>query len=637
MKSMDLIYLWNKQIQTSFNSGITLSGKYKVNYNVHGNDLFITRKMDYLEGFWGDNIVNCHAVVGENGSGKTMIMNSIMECITDMKSFGRSKKEYICVFEECEEDVIVVYCTDEYSTIKILAKDIKYRIQLLGNQEELENYEIAYFHNALSKNDYFNDYRCKYDFSLGKMINKHAKTTYEMHYERYDKDLIDNYYSNEEFRIIEFLYYNVIGEKTEIPFPIPTILRIYFADTYYNEDYIINEAKRIRVPEMEQENFLKKIECFSQRISDLTKMFGNTWIVKTVRNVLVNCFIKESIPKFSSEKTLVKCKKYLEAAKVLNNIDKNDICDIAEDILKQIDNTDNERSFIGWIRQNYRKILSYEDRSRNFLTIEMNSESESFVKGLIEKYEKIKFEFPFYNFSFGVSTGEYNFLSIYSNLFSLTDYGRWTSDVYAYPILDARTENLLLIFDEADLSMHPYWQRMYMKWILKYCEKIFQRVSVKIIITTHSPILLSDFPSNNVLYLKRKEKKEKKYIAISNIIDTFGSNIHSLFLNSFFLQEDGTMGAFAEEKINEIAKDLLKNEDLNEQSLIEDGIIIEYIGEKILKSQLRKMYLNKMNGKQKDVFSFKKVEKGYMEKILDKLLKQKQELEYLIEELEGQR
>ena len=150
--------------------------------------------------------------------------------------------------------------------------------------------------------------------------------------------------------------------------------------------------------------------------------------------------------------------------------------------------------------------------------------------------------------------------------------------------MDVNVKNLLLIFDEVDLSLHPRWQRMFMKWLIDFCEELYRGKAVKIIITTHSPILLSDFPGNSVLYLIKDENKS--LLEYSDRRQTFGCNIHMLFLDSFFLDKCGTMGAFAEEKINEIANIIYngKKEEINKEDLEKE---IEYIGEGIIKQKLK--------------------------------------------------
>lgn len=65
-------------------------------------------------------------------------------------------------------------------------------------------------------------------------------------------------------------------------------------------------------------------------------------------------------------------------------------------------------------------------------------------------------------------------------------------------------------------------------------------------------------------------------------VRTFGSNIHTLFRDAFFLN-DGTMGAFAERKINEIACSLQGNVSAETKKLIEE------IGDDIIRNKLRQM------------------------------------------------
>ncbi|WP_440969639.1 hypothetical protein ACSS6N_15015 [Peribacillus frigoritolerans] len=70
---------------------------------------------------------------------------------------------------------------------------------------------------------------------------------------------------------------------------------------------------------------------------------------------------------------------------------------------------------------------------------------------------------------------------------------------------------------------------------------------------------MSDIPSDRVLFLKEVEKH--KVVCLNNLEDaqlTFGANIHYLYSNAFFLQ-DGLMGDFAKEKINNLVNELLTN------------------------------------------------------------------------------
>lgn len=131
-------------------------------------------------------------------------------------------------------------------------------------------------------------------------------------------------------------------------------------------------------------------------------------------------------------------------------------------------------------------------------------------------------------------------------------------------------KKLLLTFDEPDVFLHPNWQKNliseFMIIINKYINKEFD--SLHLILTSHSPFILSDLPKENVIFLEKFDEKETKLkypklkidglengncINVSKHIElkTFGANIHTLLSDGFFMS-DGLMGEFAKSKINEI-------------------------------------------------------------------------------------
>jgi predicted ATPase len=172
-----------------------------------------------------------------------------------------------------------------------------------------------------------------------------------------------------------------------------------------------------------------------------------------------------------------------------------------------------------------------------------------------------------------------------------------------------------IILDEIELYFHPEFQRIYIHELVKsinYLRK--SNYKINIIFLTHSPFILSDIPSSNILKLKNGESIVKEQL-------TFGANIHDLLSNDFFL-ETSFMGAFAKQKIeaavsflnfNMIEKridSLIANEDDNDQVIINTLIneklalkeriqifdksfhkgIIDLIGEPIIKNKLLQMY-----------------------------------------------
>jgi energy-coupling factor transporter ATP-binding protein EcfA2 len=111
-------------------------------------------------------------------------------------------------------------------------------------------------------------------------------------------------------------------------------------------------------------------------------------------------------------------------------------------------------------------------------------------------------------------------------------------------------DNNLIFFDEVFYSLHPQWQ----KQLIKYLVNLFRGIDKKIhlILSTHSPFLLSDIPKQNIIFLDTDENGNCKVVdGLNDKKQTFGANIHTLLSDSFFMK-DGLMGEFAKSKINEI-------------------------------------------------------------------------------------
>lgn len=109
-----------------------------------------------------------------------------------------------------------------------------------------------------------------------------------------------------------------------------------------------------------------------------------------------------------------------------------------------------------------------------------------------------------------------------------------------------------VIMEEIELYFHPELQRTYIKNVLDGIKQVqlAHIESINICFVTHSPFVLSDIPSRNILALKI----EDEYVNISSRqMSTFGANIHDMLKNSFFL-EHGPIGAYADWVIRNIIK-----------------------------------------------------------------------------------
>ena len=188
-----------------------------------------------------------------------------------------------------------------------------------------------------------------------------------------------------------------------------------------------------------------------------------------------------------------------------------------------------------------------------------------------------------------LSSGENAFLNFFSKLYNfLTE--------KLNPVITPKPEvrSYLLLLDEADLGFHPLWKKKYLYILTRTLGYFFNQFSgletLQLIFTTHDPLSLSDLPNNNVVYL-RSEDGVVKVLDHKERKPTFAANITDLLADSFFV-EDGLIGDFAQHKIENVISWL------NGDSKEEAGKYrqtIEMIDEPIVRRKLAEMYDVKMS------------------------------------------
>ena len=115
---------------------------------------------------------------------------------------------------------------------------------------------------------------------------------------------------------------------------------------------------------------------------------------------------------------------------------------------------------------------------------------------------------------------------------------------------DKSYKKINIIFDEVELYFHVDYQRQYVSKLIKAIKLLeLKKIEhLNILFSTHSPFILSDIPSQNILRLENGE-------AILDDSKTFGANIHNLLKNQFFL-ENGFQGDFATRQIRKVYLEL---------------------------------------------------------------------------------
>lgn len=106
--------------------------------------------------------------------------------------------------------------------------------------------------------------------------------------------------------------------------------------------------------------------------------------------------------------------------------------------------------------------------------------------------------------------------------------------------------NVLIILEEIELYYHPELQKQLIKNLLDGIKQadIPNIKAINIIVVTHSPFVLSDISSNNIMRLSNSAEGDEK-------LKTFGANIHDIMDTGFFFKI-GAMGDYAEWLLNRL-------------------------------------------------------------------------------------
>jgi hypothetical protein len=204
------------------------------------------------------------------------------------------------------------------------------------------------------------------------------------------------------------------------------------------------------------------------------------------------------------------------------------------------------------------------------------------------------------NFSSGEKQKIFSLSSIVYHLINLNSVESSTNSFTRYKYIN-------IILDEIEMYYHPEWQRKYISDIVKYTEKVnpdslkdIQGINITFL--THSPFILSDIPSENILRLIDGEPQE------SNPNEqTFGSNIYDLLDNEFFMK-DGFIGEHAMFKIKEVL-DYVGGEKYDKTKHDYFLSLTNIIGDEIINQKLNQLlsdlHNNSIDDNQQKIFHLK--------------------------------
>ncbi len=580
---MKLLFLWIESSRNGFikECGFNIAGKYTWKYDINSNRLIDENKIGYIDNFWGRNIEDLTVVVGSNGAGKSTLLSEIF----NYNFVDKIKKHNTMNFLPLPERKIVVY--EEDGNIYYdhnLQCEVNVPPFVIKRAIDTLNYITKIFvSNSIEKNvghvGYNGEGIYEYsltDFTISSQSNQILSVNQigggPWHYPPQHADNRENKI-NELIHIDEGAYDNV-----------DTLIKLFFFVYSPSDQYMGKEYTRVNI-HIKMEGEIYGDRRTQEQIRDFENLrMLNCRYSNALMNSLITYYCFELIIYFGNSFfvginswNLEEIKEHLEQCVKKKEMfgercqNTEYFFDALEDLML-FEKLANENKLIN------QGFMNEKGETYKYLEVDLRK-NKVFFNRIFSFYKKKRTSFllRYINFRFDdASSGEEALLKLYSRIF------------WIYNAEGCRKKNLILI-DEIDLYMHPKWQRNLVNCLIEDLEKLIGKESrAQIIITSHSPIFLSDIPKANVVFLTNKCNKcvvdDNNYHQ-----DTFGNNIHTLFLDSFFLDEEGTMGVFAENKINGILGLLRSEKRLNDEKE-EVKKVISCIGDCLIKQKLLELY-----------------------------------------------
>lgn len=630
---MQLVYVYVDEYCTLQQTEFNFSPEVCLSFNKEQNAVTVSdSQSNFPEEFWGESIRSLTAVVGNNGAGKTSLMQYIISLFLEVHGNMSANKRGILIFGEGNA-LYVYHSTAWEMRPTIVMKSQKYQhAQLLKGiaPEPLSKTKLIYLTNALNRRDSTRSQWYKsgrmtpfYDCSAGSLFVSDSENDVNQVSRSVSVDSpdLETYFLYEQYKQIKFVFdrrqHQICASLKDhgYPMPVPEKLHIELVldhrlssaleddddlilDSYSYDSFALLELDKRVFPdlyELQKGTGLKQCDPYDflrKELSRCTIWCAVRSAAKTMSNVAksnLRTFLLEDINCASTDYATIfqiiwnKIQEIKESKNDYNRdwIGLNSCYRYYIDFLQFLETTPIEQHFE--IETDLRN-LSPPCSELKSISFSVNTSDDSWFIEFVQKYRYVCNPDYFLDFSWGLSSGENSLLSLFASLYYIygTDYTNpKNGDYKIWNQLkqggDNQCDSVILLIDEADLTYHPEWQRVFIDILTAFLPQIYPPQccrDIQIILTTHSPILLSDMPQQSVIYLRYDPEKRCSKVDNSRQPGTFGQNIHLLYKNSFFL-EHGTIGSFARRKMDRLLGELQEIEKLIDRNRRKDPSVEE--------------------------------------------------------------
>lgn len=576
---MKVCFVWAQNFRNFTDIGINLANDIKFEYDSKRNFLNYTRFDSLPINFFGEKIDEVTGIIGKNGSGKSNALELVCKALKGGKTDLNT--DFLLIVEEKGQYIVYHYIKD------FVEPDISHDINIKFEEYpgKINPLKVVFFSNVFD--DRRNDFNSEIaDISVNNLYMRKF-------YIPRNKKLTD-FQKQVKFISSPFFQELEIGIPNKIIVSFKIWNNKFSSSQYkymYGDNYDkVNEIRsffKSRIKELIDHNkFIQAIKYgfFFDIYEKIIRDYGRK-----------GNFRNELIYKFNDFISTIELSGYTEDfTEDLILFFENNIQGLYQENQFDLFNFYSEEEFSLGNNQKQPLIieqLNFIKRMKidfSILDIESSNDNgrnrigENFIVDYSTKKSiKILNDFVrlFESNSFidvnwlGISSGHKAYLNLFSSIFD--------------EVKKSRTQNLLLCIDEGDLYLHPKWQIEFFNKLINVLPKIYFG-KIQLILTSHSPFLLSDLPKQNITILDNNylnstfDGKDLK-------TNTFGGNLYDLYAEPFFLGNKRTSD-FAYSKIKGLIEKVeskgytaKEKEDLIKLSNILGDEIIQYQIENLLK------------------------------------------------------